>query len=129
MSVGFTIQFAIRTPSGRLYAQPGEKQTIEDYDGIGWYRDMMNMFGVMVISGEYPTSGEPPVSQPKPLIFDKREDAEKKLTELCEQAARVGVDYYGGAVVSRLCSPFTDSPAPQQFAERVADWLESQNHE
>lgn len=119
---GFTIQWAIRAPSGRLYAEPGEKQTIEDW---GSYSGFMNMlFGGMIVMGE--TEPEKPVTQPKPLVFDNQADAEKKLAELCDAATKVGVDNYGGAVVSRLCSPFTDSPAPQQFADRVTEWLAQQ---
>ena len=122
---GFTVQWAVRTPSGRLYHAPGEKQTI-DQDAHGWYRDMMGLFGGFSLFYDNSANGQAAVSQPKPVIFDTKEDAEKKLAELREQAAKVGVDNYGGAIVSRLCSPFTDSPAPTQFAERVAEWLESQ---
>lgn len=119
---GFTFQFAIRTPSGRLYSEPCQKKNTSDYNAAS-YMSILGI-GMHYLLEEEPEPRTEPTHQI--LVFDCPEDAATKLQQLQKQAAAVGVDNYGGAVVARLCSPFTDLPSTTQFAAHVEAWMENQ---
>lgn len=115
----FTRQYAIRLPDGRLYGDPAPQEDPEDYSVPSPLRDMYRTFSFMF--------GTPPVekspSPAGPRIFSDHGQAEELLDELKAKAAEVGVDNWGGAVVERLCTPFTSGDPSVEFAEAIVAWV------
>jgi hypothetical protein len=101
----FSVQYGIMMPNGDIYSHPKQQSS-------PW----ASLFG-----GTEPTEPEKPVP---PATFASREDAEAALKKLAEQAATVGVSNWGGTVVQRFCTPFTNGDPAAQFAAAVSEWLE-----
>jgi hypothetical protein len=38
----------------------------------------------------------------------------------------MGMDFWGGVIVERLCSPFTGDEAGPQFTDEITSWLKDQ---
>lgn len=112
----FKRQWAIRMPDGNLYVEPAQAEAVVDYSIPAPMRDYYQMMGL---------GNQTRVSKPNgPLIFDHQKPAELKLAELQKRAAAMGVDNWGGAVVERLCTPFTSGDPGVEFAAEVVDWVE-----
>lgn len=108
----FETQWAVMMPNGELACHPGTEATQVDYSMPSPARDMLSMFGML---------GSTTATPPAVAIFDSPEKAEAFLKGLRAQAKSVGVDNWGGVVVSRICSPFV-STVVHQFVERVVTW-------
>jgi len=119
---GWARQFAILLPNGTIYGNypPPQLDRADDYSIPSPQRDR-SAWVVMF--------GEPPAPKPEktgPYIYDTAEAAEAKLNELRAAAENVGVTNWGGAVVSRICSPFTGGDPGQQFVAAVVAWMAKQ---
>jgi hypothetical protein len=126
---GFTYRYAVRMPNGLLYMRPvevadedGEDAT--DYSTPSPMRDMQRYY---VVLGNGLSRKTKTVLEP--VIFDKREDAEKVLDKLREEAIRFGVDNWGATIVAQLCTPFSPGDPGTEFIDQVLAWLEQQGVE
>ena len=99
MSDGFTRQFAIRLPDGRLFAQCTRS----------------HIFG-----GAH---------EPEVVIFDTSDQAQNMLDALALQAAQLGITAWAGTIESRLCSPFSVTDPGEGFAAEVEKWAAQQGGE
>jgi hypothetical protein len=113
LPAGFTMRYAVRLPHGLLYSMaPQQRPSTADYWAIpSPVRDMLGY--------TEPTAPPPP----KPVIYDKRADAEELLKQIREAAAGVGVTEIGACIVEQLCTPFTSGDAAVEFAAEVQCWL------
>lgn len=118
MSVGdaFATYYAIRLPSGKLWEyQPDAEQTkkaAEKYWAMPSYmRDVLGL-----------TEPEPP-GKPILGVFLDREAAQTVCDQLRARAAEVGVDNWGGRVVSAIRTPFTSNDPAVEFAEQIVAWV------
>lgn len=106
----FVTQYAIRTPSGGLWsnATPG-----------GWITGLTRgLFGSL--------GDEAPPTTPPPAVWYSRDEAQRQLDSLREQAAHIGVRDWFGVIEQRICSPFTTTDPGEQFAAELQEWLRKQ---
>lgn len=99
-------------PNGELARNEVADQTAaaeQYYAMVSPLRDMLGMT-------------EPKQATPTVAIFDAQIKADVLLKQLRAKATAVGVDNWGGAVVSRICSPFTADDPSVTFAEQVCQW-------
>lgn len=102
----FVTQYAIRTPSGELWCNTYSSP----WSGI---------------SGLFSSGDEAPKQEP-PAVWYNREQAQRQLDGLKEQASRIGVLDWFGVVVQRICSPFTTDDPGEHFATDLEEWLRNQ---
>ncbi|MCX8559802.1 hypothetical protein OS122_02665 [Mycolicibacterium mucogenicum] len=77
-------------------------------------RQQPDMFGFVSFYSE----------QRKPLTWDTRDEAERALQYMREQACEFGITDWCGVVVHQLCTPFTLHDPAQHFADEVQQWLD-----
>lgn len=125
MTGGFTFRYAVRMPDGRLYPPKpdGAPEPAVDYSQSSFMRDMESAWASMF--GGFQQQQQPQPSAWAPKTFDTREEAEKLLAALQQEAAKFGVTNWGGTVVWQLCTPFTPGDLTE-FADEVAQWLKAQ---
>ena len=104
----FVTQYAIRTPSGELWHPPG-------------------VLTGAFLSGLFGGAGdEVQPTTPPPAVWYSRDEAQRQLDSLREQAAHIGVRDWFGVIEQRICSPFTTTDPGEQFAAELQEWLRKQ---
>lgn len=113
----FCTQYAIRCPDGSLYGS----HTVNPAEQMGGWT-MMGPMAAWFGGDEEPD--EEIIITP-PTVWYNRKEVEQALQHLQGQLKNVGIEYWGGQIVERLCSPFT-STDPGQFTDEISKWLREQ---
>jgi hypothetical protein len=118
MSDGLTRQWAIRLPNGELYGVA--EQRCNQAQAVAQYHSTSSVirdaFGIP----------EPVQTPIKPYVFDTRAEAEYVFNKIVENVVAWGVTFWGGVIVERVCSPFTNGSAIVEFGDQVQAWLDEQ---
>ena len=96
-----TYQYAIRMPNGELFS--------------GYASSDSFLIALGAVTGAQTRC----VS-----TWNSRTGAEKKLQELRDRAADLGVGDWLGVIVQRVCSPFSDCDPAEQFVDEINQWME-----
>lgn len=119
----FVTYYAIMLPSGELWdyyhgdAEQSRQAAQKYYAMPSYMRDVLGL-----------TEPEP-APKPFPAVFFEQEAAQKACDQLRERAKEVGVDHWGGQVVSAIRTPFTSADPSEQFADQIVAWVAEHGNE
>lgn len=114
----FVTQFAIRLPNQELYGC----RTYNPQDMMSGWIGMGMAQGFGGFEGDEDLDEE--ITTPPTVWYDRKE-VERGLEVLRQQAKTMGIEYWGGQIVERLCSPFTGENL-EGYVDEIQTWLKEQ---
>lgn len=113
----FVKQYAIRMPDSTLFGS----RTFSPAEQVMSFGPFS---GFVMAFGDDDDEDEEMITTP-PTVWYDRDEAERQLQMIRDQMKMLGIEWWGGVIVERLCSPFTNED-PGRFADEITEWLGKQ---